>query len=189
MAAENSSCGCVGDTLTFSCTVSGGSSTVWQGTAFGNCRIILLHSQFVLESGTHGSCNHGSMVAQSEHYSINHSTNTSYYTSYLRVVATPDLNNTNIQCLLYINSGLLQLESYNISIISGILASNAYENFNDNNTIVDRYSIYAQFTSLRIYTFTANRYLLVWCKLYSHFVCMDSTCFTLSTLHFLCLYV
>ena len=123
MVAENSGCGCVGDTLTFSCTVSGGSSTVWQGGAFdNNCRIPLLHSQFALESGTHGSCNNGDMVARSEFYSVNHSTNTSFYTSYLRVVATPDLNNTDIQCLLYINSQLLEIGSYNISIISGTIA-------------------------------------------------------------------
>ena len=124
MVAENSGCGCAGDILTFSCTVSGGSSTVWQGGAFdNNCRIPLLHSQFALESGTHGSCNNGGMVAQSEFYSVNHSTNTSFYTSYLRVVATPDLNNADIQCLLYINSQLLEIGSYNISIISGTIVS------------------------------------------------------------------
>lgn len=121
MVAENSSCGCVGDTLNFSCTVSGGASTVWQGSAFGNCRIILLHSHFASGSGVSGTCNHGSIVAQSESYSINYSTNTSYYTSHLRVTAAHDLNNTDIQCLLHINSQLTPIGSYNISIISGTM--------------------------------------------------------------------
>ena len=43
-------------------------TTVWQGTAFRECvrnDILLLHSQFRLSEGAHGSCNNGAIVAQS----------------------------------------------------------------------------------------------------------------------------
>ena len=180
MVAENSSCGCVGDTLNFSCTVSGGASTVWQGSAFGNCRITLLHSHFASGSGASGTCNRGSMVAQSESYSINYSTNTSYYTSYLRVTAAHDLNNTDIQCLLHINSQLIPIGSYNISIISGTMLLTIIIV-----AIYYYFLIYVKHDYFRICAFTSNWYLFVSSELQSHFICMDSSCFTLSAFHFL----
>lgn len=121
IAAENSSCGCVGDTLIYNCTVSGGISTAWQGSAFDNCRIILLHSHFASGRGSSRTCNQGRIIGQSQRYSINYFTNVSYYTSYLRVTALPELNNTDIQCLHYINSQFTLIGSYSISIISGII--------------------------------------------------------------------
>ena len=147
LTVENSICVCIGDTLLYSCTVSGGVSTVWQGSAFDNCRITLLHSHFVSGRETSGTCNHGSIVARSAWYSINYSTNISYYTSYLTVTATPDLNNTDIQCLLHINSqSFVPIESYNISIISGILQ--LYKNYYNVHHILIFY--------FRICTFTSN---------------------------------
>ena len=119
MVAENSSCGCDGDTLIYRCTVSGGVSTAWQGSAFSNCRISLLHTHFASGRGSTGTCNHGSIVGQSHCYSINYSTNTSYYTSYLRVAVSSNLNNTDIECLHYINSQFIPVGRYNISILSG----------------------------------------------------------------------
>lgn len=174
MKVENSSCGCNGDTLTYTCTVSGGVSTVWQGSAFRSCRVSLLHAHFASGSGVGGTCNHGNIVGQSQRYSMDYSTNTRYYTSYLRVTVSPDLNNMDIQCLHQINTQLILIGSYNISIISG---TRTY-NINCVNSLI----LYVY--HFRVCTFTSNRYLLVPCKLQSHFFCMGSTSLQLSTLHF-----
>jgi hypothetical protein len=54
------------DTLTFECTVVGGSGTIWRGSAFdcenSNDEITLLHSRFA--NRTIGTCNNGTIVGR-----------------------------------------------------------------------------------------------------------------------------
>ena len=65
-----SDCVCPGYELRLECTVVGGITTFWMGSAF-DCRssangigyIALRHSRF--ESGTYGSCNNGRIIARS----------------------------------------------------------------------------------------------------------------------------
>ena len=88
-------------TLTFECTVTGGSGTVWRGTAFScgnsNDEIVLLHGRFV--NGTLGTCNKGTIVGQDIRVE-----NDTYYTSQLSVLVTSDIIGKSIECVL---------ESYN----------------------------------------------------------------------------
>ena len=87
-----SGCICPGDTLTYECTVAGGSSTVWTGNAFicPSNEITLLHSRF--ESITH-SCNNGSIVGRSLAVEGNN------YTSQLKVRVNPDIAGKTIMCI------------------------------------------------------------------------------------------
>ena len=97
---QTSSSDCVSpgycNTLTFECTVVGGSGTVWRGTAFNcddsNDEIILLHSQFV--NGTIGTCNNGTIVGQDIRVE-----NDTYYTSQLSILVTSDLIGKSIECI------------------------------------------------------------------------------------------
>ena len=60
-----SDCVCPGHELRLECTVVGGASTVWRGSAF-NCigdRIFLRHSQF--EIGISEMCNNGRIIGRS----------------------------------------------------------------------------------------------------------------------------
>ena len=61
-----SDCVCPGHELRLECTVVGGSTTIWKGSAFSDCtgnRIVLRHSQF--ESGTVGDCSNGRIIGRS----------------------------------------------------------------------------------------------------------------------------
>ena len=63
---------CQGDILTFNCTVNGGVSTVWQGSAFKciqtNNEIVLLHSRSNTSNDS-GSCDDGDIAAYAVLYS------------------------------------------------------------------------------------------------------------------------
>ena len=87
-------CVCPGDTLTYECTamgVTGGSSTVWTGTAFEclccNDNIILPHDLF-----SSRSCNNGDIVARGLSVEGNN------YTSQLNVTVTPDTAGKTVEC-------------------------------------------------------------------------------------------
>ncbi len=62
-------CFCPGDVATYTCTVVGGSVTVWSGTVFdcpgSNNRISLVHSLFSGEEGEAGECSIPSGVIRS----------------------------------------------------------------------------------------------------------------------------
>ena len=93
-AAYGSGCACLGDTLTYKCTVVGGVSTVWTGTAFHcatwNNEIVLLHSRFNYQYRTR---NNGSILARGI------STEGNNYTSQLNVTVTPDTAGKTVMCL------------------------------------------------------------------------------------------
>ena len=86
------------NTLTFACTVVGGSGTVWRGTAFSctnsNDEIFLLHSRFV--NGTTGTCNNRSIIASGQYIRVG---NDNYYTSQLSVTVTSDIIGESIECV------------------------------------------------------------------------------------------
>ena len=64
---NQSDCICPGHELRLECTVVGGASTVWEGSAFSGCsnnEIVLRHSQY--EHGLAvGECNNGVIVGRS----------------------------------------------------------------------------------------------------------------------------
>ena len=81
---------CLGDTLAFECTVTGGVATVWEGSIFecnaSNNEIVLLHSRFNSIIGATRSCNdHGDIVAQGVHIENNQ------YTSQLNVTLNSNM--------------------------------------------------------------------------------------------------
>lgn len=86
---------CPGDVLMYNCTINGGGSTIWSGSAF-DCEtrmdeIILRHSQFV--SGSSGNCNDGAVTAQS--LGVVDST---CFTSQLSVTVDLEMNNKTVLC-------------------------------------------------------------------------------------------
>ena len=90
-------CVCLGDTLTYNCTVMGGGYTIWRGTAFSDCisdeqEILLIHLRFISNGGTNGTCNHGDIVGRSL------GVEGSNYTSQLNVTVTSDVIGKNIMC-------------------------------------------------------------------------------------------
>ena len=94
-------CVCLGDTLTYNCTVMGsfGGATTWRGTALRECQpnddeIVLLHSRFTMSNGGNfGECNNGDIVGRSL------GVEGSNYSSQLNVTVTPDVIGKNIMCI------------------------------------------------------------------------------------------
>ena len=58
-----SDCVCPGHELRLECTVVGGGVTVWMGSAFSDCTIILLHSRFQRRLSV--ECNNGRIIGHS----------------------------------------------------------------------------------------------------------------------------
>ena len=91
-----SQCDCLGQTLTYECTVMGdsGGATVWTGTAL-NCpsdEIVLLHRRFTDPDRAIRSCNNGATVAQSLSVQDN------LYTSQLTATIVPDIVGKSFMC-------------------------------------------------------------------------------------------
>ena len=70
--SSHNGCVCLGDTLTYNCTVMGsfGGATIWRGSALRGCEptdeeIILLHSRYTMSNSTYGVCNNGYIVGRS----------------------------------------------------------------------------------------------------------------------------
>lgn len=87
-------CACPGDVLTYTCTIEGGRSTVWSGSAFdcaGN-EIVLHHNRFAGE-GVTDECNNGTITAHSVRVEDN-----SHYTSQLNVTVSSGLHNKTVIC-------------------------------------------------------------------------------------------
>ena len=98
---KQTECGCLGETMTYECTVEGGpgGATVFTGSAL-NCPsdevLYLYHGNFSAESGgTNTSCDNGSTVAQSLYVQNN------LYISQLNVTVTHDTVGQTIQCGYY----------------------------------------------------------------------------------------
>ena len=92
-----SSCICPGYEATFECTVSGGTTTSWQGTALRECpgeSITIRHSQFSLELVRNDSCsNFGKVTVRS----VSFGSNNGFYTSQLTLTISETLNGTTIE--------------------------------------------------------------------------------------------
>ena len=90
-------CLCPGYTVTYQCSVVGGGTTVWQGTAFQcsglNSFILLRHSKFNASEKAYGECNNGAIVARAIGVLDN------YYTSQLNVTLSPEMNNRTVECV------------------------------------------------------------------------------------------
>ena len=91
-----SNCACPNYITIYECTVLGGGTTVWQGSAL-NCEntvntILLLHSRFTSDDGTSSTCNNGDIVGQSLRFE------NGLYTSQLKVKVRPDLIGRTVEC-------------------------------------------------------------------------------------------
>ena len=88
---ESNTCNCVGDTLTFECTVMTGRGTIWRGNAF-NCASTGNEINLFNSSVGDQTCNSGIITGRV----IKHERNT--YTSQLDVVFSSDLIGRTIEC-------------------------------------------------------------------------------------------
>ena len=94
---------CQGDTLIFNCTVNGGHSTVWKGSAFNcmstNNEIVLLHSRSN-GSSVNGSCNDSDIAA----YAILYSNGDEYF-SEINVTTTSPFTVSSFTVICFHDSG------------------------------------------------------------------------------------
>ena len=88
-------CACVGDRLIYNCSVMGGTSTLWRGTAFDcfmvGSEIILRHSQFA-SNQAFGICNNGDIVGHGL------AVENKCYTSQLNLTVGKNFNNKTVKC-------------------------------------------------------------------------------------------
>ena len=92
------SCTCPGHEVVFDCNATGGSATIWQGSALEECdegRILLCHCQFTNEDGyviskTCGSS--GQITARAVSVSMGS------YVYQLTLIASQQLNGTTVEC-------------------------------------------------------------------------------------------
>ena len=89
-----SECTCPGHILRIICSIVGGGSTVWQGSAF-ECppsdEIFLLHSDFA-NNGAEGECNNGAIVARAQ------SVIGDCFNSQLTVLISASMQGQTLQC-------------------------------------------------------------------------------------------
>ena len=92
IVGRNGAHACLGSTLTLECIVNGEASdyTVWQGTAFDDCNIVLLHLRFRQEGSNSKECNDGAVR--------NTSAEGSRYISQLQVTINPQVAGKDIVC-------------------------------------------------------------------------------------------
>ena len=98
MALTTNDCSCQRSSITFECSILGGTATVFQGSALScgatSNEISLLHNRFDTTSGTNGSCNNGIIVARSNRIESN------CYTSTVNVMfISPSLIGRTIKCI------------------------------------------------------------------------------------------
>ena len=110
-----SSCTCLNDDTTYTCTVSGLGFTIWRGSAF-DCsaqqnRILLRHMSF--GSGTMGSCNGGDIVGRSLGVSEN------VYTSQITVSVTSNLIGRIVECAYSLTGATVTSINSTTIVISG----------------------------------------------------------------------
>lgn len=95
------SCSCIGQTVTFECIVTGGTITVWSGSAFmceGN-EISLRHGRFT-NSEAIGSCNDEAIVGRGV------ASNGTQFTSQLDVILSSELLGDTVSCSVEDGSNL-----------------------------------------------------------------------------------
>ena len=96
----SSSCTCLGQELTFECTVDGNglAATYWQGSALQECpnqnRVIIRHSQHLTRQNTTEECGSTGTVVGTPVSSVNRS-----YTSRLTINVSQHLNGSTIECV------------------------------------------------------------------------------------------
>jgi hypothetical protein len=114
---EGTQCTCAGDTLIYNCSVMGGITTLWRGTAFdcpqGDSAIILCHSQFA-SNRENGSCNNGDLVGRSIGVVDD------CYTSRLNVRVRESFNNKTVQCAFTSSVGTRTIGESLLSVASGM---------------------------------------------------------------------
>ena len=103
----------------FNCTVVGGGTTLWTGTAF-DCaaanidEILLRHNNFNGSDGAFGECNNGDIVGRSVQVEGN------CYTSQLIVTVSAGLNNKSVRCVHSTNEGdMITIGETLLTVISG----------------------------------------------------------------------
>ena len=95
---QKTTCTCLGNVVTYECTVITGGGTIWTGSAFdctnnGN-EIYLLERHFWLNASASGTtCNNGMITGQVVR------TDGRYYTSQLNVTLDYDLVGETIECI------------------------------------------------------------------------------------------
>ena len=113
-----SPCTCLGDVITYQCTIHGSGTTIWKGSAFiDNCvteNIQLRHSQFNASSGSRitGECGRAWMV-----YEVASVNNT--FTSRLNVTITKGIVGETIQCVYDDGGTEAIIGSDNLTLSSG----------------------------------------------------------------------
>ena len=96
-----SGCTCQGHNVTFTCTIVGGGSTIWKGSAFdcpsasdsSDNQILLFHSRFGSEQNPTGSCNNAKIQGMGV------SNVNGIFTSQLIVTITPSVIGKEVQCV------------------------------------------------------------------------------------------
>ena len=93
------SCTCLGQELTFECTVDGDIATYWRGTALQECsnqqnRVIIRHSQHHTQQNTTEECGSTGTVVGTPVSTVNMS-----YTSQLTINVSQHLNGSTIECV------------------------------------------------------------------------------------------
>ena len=88
---ESNDCSCIGDTLTFECTVMSGSSTIWRGSAF-NCASSENEIQILNNNVSSETCNDGMITGRVIRRQDNN------YTSQLNVTLSSNLIGKSVEC-------------------------------------------------------------------------------------------
>ena len=89
--SESNNCSCIGDTLTFECTVIRGVGIIWRGTAF-NCPSIGNEIYLLETSISVSTCNKGMVTGRIVRVRENN------YTSQLNVTLGSDLIGQTVEC-------------------------------------------------------------------------------------------
>ena len=105
---ESNDCSCVGDTLTFECTVMNELQTIWGGSAF-NCGSTGNEINIRISTARDEICNKGLITGRVIEREEGN------YTSQLTIILSSDLIGKNIECAS--NNG----SHYNIAISNTIL--------------------------------------------------------------------
>ena len=89
--------------MTFTCSIVGGGSTIWNGTAFEcpsatstfNNQIFLRHSAFKTLGEPNGTCNEGAIVGEG----VNFNVESTRFTSRLIVRVNSDIVGRSVSCI------------------------------------------------------------------------------------------
>ena len=106
---ESNNCSCLGDTLTFECTVLSGQVTLWTGDAF-DCSST--SNEIYLHNSSHNdTCNKKMIIGRIIQVEQN------FYISQLSVRVSYDLIGKMVQCISISNSGIRENSTVTIDAI------------------------------------------------------------------------